>query len=63
MSRAKLAHAYRLAETARSTDEIRAAHVAMVEAFPALAAAYPCNCHDCMVARRTKDAATTGGTS
>ena len=51
MSRSKLAHAFRLADTARTEEEYRAAHVAMVQAFPKLAAAYPCHCQDCHVAR------------
>lgn len=42
-----------LAESARTREEQDRAHVAMVQAFPRLAAAYPCHCHACM-AERTK---------
>lgn len=43
-----------LAETARTTEELERAHRAMVDAFPSLASAYPCDCRACVLARMRK---------
>ncbi len=45
--RPKALEACLLAETARTPNEVETAHKAMREAFPMLAAAYPCYCDAC----------------
>lgn len=53
-SRLRIAHAYKLVDAARTREEQEAAHVAMVAAFPSIAAAYPCYCDSCERERDTQ---------